>query len=99
MIARITIAYRLKSRFDRLRERGMLTLNEMAERLAISTTHVKIWRASGLLRAHLCNDKNEYLYEDPGPNPPRKARGVRLSKRLPQFENVSHRPTEVQCEA
>ena len=99
MIARITIEYSLKSRFDRLRERGMMTLNEMAQRLGISTTHVKIWRAAGLLRAHLCNDKNEYLYEDPRPNPPRKARGVRLSKRLPGIENVPYCPTEVQCEA
>jgi hypothetical protein len=47
----------------------------------------------------LCNDKNEYLYEDPGPDPPRKARGVKLSKRRALVENVSHRATEVQCEA
>lgn len=99
MIARIMTEYHLKSRFDRLRERGMLTLDEVAERLGISTRHVKIWRTAGLLRGHLCNDKNEYLYEDPGPNPPRKARGVRLSKRLSPVENVSHRSTEVQCEA
>src|SRR5206468_8599384 len=33
------IEYRLKSRFDRLRERGMLTLDEVAERLGISTRH------------------------------------------------------------
>ena len=45
----------------------MLTLDEVAERLGISTRHVKIWRTAGLLRGHLCNDKNEYLYEDPGP--------------------------------
>ena len=99
MIARLMIEYHLKSRFDRLRERGMLTLDEVAERLGISTRHVKIWRTAGLLRGHLCNDKHEYLYEDPGPNPPRKARGVRLSKRLSTVENVSHRSTEVQCEA
>jgi hypothetical protein len=99
MIARLTIEYGLKSRFDRLRARGMLTLDEMADRLGISTRHVKIWRATGLLRAHLCNDKNEYLYEDPGSDPPRKARGVNLSKRLALVENVSHRATEVQCEA
>jgi DNA invertase Pin-like site-specific DNA recombinase len=99
MIARITIEYRLKSRFDRLRERGMLTLDEIAYRLGISTRHIRIWRAAGLLRAHLCNDKNEYLYEDPGPDPPRAARGVRLSKRLVAVQNVSHRPTEAQCEA
>jgi len=99
MIARLTIEYGLKSRFDRLRARGMLTLDEMADRLGISTRHVKIWRAAGLLRGHLCNDKNEYLYEDPGPDPPRKARGVKLSTRHPLVENVSHRATEVQCEA
>jgi DNA invertase Pin-like site-specific DNA recombinase len=99
MIARLTIEYGLKSRFDRLRAKGMLTLEEMAQRLDICTRHVKLWRVAGLLRAHLCNDKNEYLYEDPGPHPPRKARGVRLSKRRPHVENVSHRPAEVQCEA
>jgi hypothetical protein len=99
MIGRLRIEYGLKSRFERLREKGMLTLNETAQRLGISTTQLKTWRAVGLLRAHLCNDKNEYLYEDPGANPPRKARGVRLSKRLKLIENVSQRPSEVQCEA
>jgi DNA invertase Pin-like site-specific DNA recombinase len=99
MIGRMTIEYGLETRFDRLREKGMLTLEEIAKRLDICTAQVKIWRVAGLLRAHLCNDKNEYLYEDPGPNPPRKAKGVRLSKRLLQVENVSHRPREAQCEA
>jgi DNA invertase Pin-like site-specific DNA recombinase len=99
MIGRMRIEYGLKSRFERLRAKGMLTLDEMAPRLGICTDQVKAWRAAGLLRAHLCNDKNEYLYEDPGANPPRKASGVRLSKRLQLIENVSQRPSEVQCEA
>jgi hypothetical protein len=80
MIARLAMSYGLKSRFRRLRDEGMLTLDEMAQRIGIRTAQVKIWRAAGLLRAHRCNDKNEYLYEDPGPNPPQKASGVRLSK-------------------
>jgi hypothetical protein len=54
----------------------MRTLNEMARRLNISAKQVKAWRATGLLCAHLCNDKDEYLYEDPGSEPPRKAKGV-----------------------
>ncbi len=99
MIGRLRIEYGLKSRFERLRAKGMLTLDEMAQRLGICTKQLKTWRAAGLLRAHLCNDKNEYLYEDPGSEPPRKARGVRLSKRLQLIENVSQRPSEVQCEA
>ena len=99
MIGRLRIEYGLKSRFERLRAKGMLTLDEMAQRLGICTKQLKAWRAAGLLRAYLCNDKNEYLYEDPGSEPPRKARGVRLSKRPWLIENVSQRPDEVQCEA
>ena len=99
MIARIAKDHGLKKRWDRLREKGMLTLDEMGERLGICTEQVKVWRAAGLLRAHLCNDKNEYLYEDPGPNPPQKGKGVRLSKRSLVNEKPSHHPSEVQCEA
>src|SRR6516165_7080088 len=99
MIAHMRIEYGLQSRFERLRAKGMLTLDEMAQRLGLCTKQVKAWQVAGLLRAHLCNDKNEYLYEDPGPEPPRKAKGVRLSKRPQLRENVSHRPREVQYEA
>ena len=98
MIGRVKNKYRLQSRCERLRAKGMLTREEMAQRLGISTKQVTAWRAAGLLRGYLCTEKDEYLYEDPGPDPPRKAKGVRLSKRL-RFENVSHRPSEVQCEA
>ncbi len=99
MIARIAKDHGLKKRWDRLREKGMLTLDEIGERLGICTEQVKVWRAAGLLRAHLCNDKNEYLYDDPGLIPPQKGKGVRLSKRRLVNENPSHRPGEVQCEA
>ena len=98
MINRVRVKYGLKSRFERLHAKGMLTREEMAQRLGINAKQVAAWRAAGLLRGHLCTEKDEYLYEDPGPDPPRKAKGVRLSKRL-RFENVSHRPREVQCEA
>ena len=55
MIARIAKDHGLKTRWERLRERGMLTLDEMAKQLSICTDQVKAWRAAGLLRAHLCN--------------------------------------------
>ena len=99
MIARIAKDHGLKTRWERLRERGMLTLDEMGKRLGLCTDQVKDWRAAVLLRAHLCNDKNEYLYEDAGPNPPRKGKGVRLSRKGQVNENTSNRPSEVQCEA
>ena len=98
MIGRIRNEYGLKSRFERLRVKGMLTREEVAQRLDISTKQVTAWRAAGLLCGYLYNDKDEYLYEDPGPEPPKKAKGVKLSKRL-RLENVSQRPSEVQYEA
>jgi hypothetical protein len=99
MVTRIAKDHGLKTRWERLRETGMLTLDEMGRRLGICTDQVKAWRAAGLLRAQLCNDKGEYLYEDPGPNPPRKGKGVRLSRKGLVNENISDHPCEVQCEA
>jgi hypothetical protein len=82
-----------------LRQRGMLTLEEMGKRLGIGTDQVKAWRSAGLLHAYLCNDKNEYLYEDPGPTPPRVGRGAKLPRKSQISENTSHHASEVQCEA
>jgi DNA invertase Pin-like site-specific DNA recombinase len=99
MVARIARDHGLKTRWERLRERGMLTLDEMAKRLGICTDQVKAWRAAGLLHADLCNDKNEYLYEDPGPNPPRVGRGAKLPRKGQINQNTCHHASEVQCEA
>jgi len=99
MVQRLRRAYGLKTRYDRLRETGMLRLDEMANLLGITTCRVKIWRDRGLLRAHAYNDKNECLYEHPGDDPPLKQQGRKLSKRR-RFPEVVPNPTkEVQCEA
>jgi hypothetical protein len=50
----------------------------------------------GLLRGYPVNDRNDWLYEDPGPNPPCKAQGVRLAKRRRFPEIVFHGSQEVQ---
>jgi DNA invertase Pin-like site-specific DNA recombinase len=81
VVAQIRRTYQLKSRYDRLREKGLLTIEEMADRLKLTPIHVRIWRDHGLLQAYLVSDKNLFLYEDPGPDPPRKAQGTRLSER------------------
>jgi len=97
-IARIQRCYRLRSRYDRLRAKGLLTLSEMAVALGISTDQVKIWHRHGLLRGHAFNDKNECLFEHPGDRPPAKAQGIKLSRRRVQ-QIVIDGPQEVQCEA
>jgi hypothetical protein len=75
-IARIQRCYRLKSRYDRLRAKGLLTVREMAAIIGSSTDQVKIWNRRGLLRGHAYNDKNECLFEHPGDNPPAKLKAV-----------------------
>ncbi len=68
----IRTAYGLKSRFDRLRKRGMLTTVEIARRCGVSSNTISDWRRKGRIRAHAINDRNQFLFEDPGPNPPKK---------------------------
>jgi DNA invertase Pin-like site-specific DNA recombinase len=64
----IRSAYGLKCRFDRLRERGMLTPAEIARKYGVSADKVWRWRRTGLLRAHSYSDQDRCLYEDPGLN-------------------------------
>ena len=67
-------AYGLRSRFDRLRERGLLSIREVAQACGVSTKTISEWRQKGLLRGQGINDRNQFLFEDPGPNPPKKHR-------------------------
>jgi DNA invertase Pin-like site-specific DNA recombinase len=99
IVANIQRSYRLTPRYDRLRKAGFLTVAEMAKVLGISTRCVKTWNRHGLIRGHACNGKNDCLYEHPGDNPPRKAQGVKLSKRAALSGVVTQRVQEVQCEA
>lgn len=98
-VQRLRCAYGLKSRYDRLRGAGMLTLEEIADQLGVATSTVKKWRDHGMLRAHACNDKTECLYEHPGDDPPVKKQGSKLSRRRRFPEVMSIRAKEVQCEA
>ena len=98
IVARIQRSYALTPRYDRLRKAGMLTVKEMAALLGVSPQRVNIWNRHGLIRGHAYNDKNDSLYEHPGDNPPRKAQGIKLSKRSVN-RAVSQRIEEVQCEA
>ena len=90
--------YGLKKRYDRLRDAGMLTLEEMAILLDVNVQTVKIWRRHGLLKADAYNDKNECLYEHPGDDPPVKAQGRKLAQRRLYPEVEPGRTKEVQCE-
>jgi DNA invertase Pin-like site-specific DNA recombinase len=63
--------YELRSRYDRLRDRGMLTKEEMAARLGIHMHTLLRWAEYGLVTRHAYNG-HAFLYEPPGKNPPIK---------------------------
>ena len=81
LVARLARTYHLKPRYDRLRERGLMTLQEMADILKVTPHTVKLWGRRGLLRAHAYTDKNESLFEPPGDDRPRKTQGAKLALR------------------
>jgi len=65
----LTHRYKLRSRYDRLRDQGMLTKAEMALRLNIHETTLTRWVSHGLILKHAYN-AHAYLYEQPsGPLP------------------------------
>ncbi len=72
IIVHLRYAYHLTDRFTRLRATGLLTAEEIAERLGIAGASVKLWRHRGLLRAHRYNDRGECLYEAPASDLPSK---------------------------
>lgn len=95
IVARICKDYRLKSRHDRLREAGKLTMHEIAEQLQVSTNTIKTWRHNGLLLGHPYNDKNECLFDPLDANAPAKSQGRKLSERSRFPKVVTHCTHEV----
>jgi DNA invertase Pin-like site-specific DNA recombinase len=83
IIRNIRDEYGLRSREQRLRDAGMLTLAEMARRLGMPAKTVKIWYHAGLITGHPYNDKGQCLYPPPGPNPPTRQQGRKLSEPRP----------------
>ncbi len=73
LVQRVRRNYGLKPRYQRLRERGLLTRSELAERLGVSPVTIKVWRLRSLIVGIPWNDRNECLFEMPD-NPPVKYR-------------------------
>ncbi len=70
-VAYLTHRYALRSRYDRLRKRGMLTAADAAARLCIHEATVIRWAEYGLITRHAYN-AHAYLYEMQDSNQPAK---------------------------
>ncbi len=65
MVTQIRKSYKLKTRRERLRARGLLTAHQIGKLLDVSYCTVKIWRRAGLLVGHRYNDKGQCYFEHP----------------------------------
>jgi DNA invertase Pin-like site-specific DNA recombinase len=65
MVNQLRRAYKLKSRRQRLRDQGWLTVQETAVLLECPPGLVNHWRTAGLLVAVHFSDKNDWLYQKP----------------------------------
>ena len=65
-ISKIRRAYGLKSRYERLRDKGMVTRKELARKQDVHQWTITKWRRNGRVKAHLADDQGQYLFEDPG---------------------------------
>ncbi len=92
LVSNIRRKYGLKSHYDRLREAGKLTAEEMAVRLGVCEATVRTWLASGLLTGHPFTDANEYLYDPPDANAPKAHLGLKLTKRLQTQKSFVENP-------
>ena len=90
--------YALKSRYRRLRDRGLLTVLEAADRLGVSLSTVRKWRKAGLLRGQAYCDAGYCLLKSPTPRRPNSRDDGCRSDGQPR-ETLPHRNSEVQYEA
>ena len=76
-IAFIRGAYKLASRYERLRRRGMLTTREVAAKFGVSETAVHEWGRQGLIKKCYADSLNRGLWEIPPDRHPQRPRRPR----------------------
>ncbi len=84
-VAIVRQAYKLRCRFERLRLRGMLTGEEIARQLGVSTTTVHQLGRQGVLTRHLYGNEHRCLYEPPNGGQLIRGAGGRYGGRPAQF--------------
>jgi hypothetical protein len=96
-VAYLMHTYGLSSRYERLRERGMLNKKEMADRLGVHEQTVERWAKHGIVKAHFYNDHGWQLYELAGPDMPAK-HCSRWDRLVDRATGVQERPQLVGIE-
>jgi len=72
--------YNLKNRYDRLREKGLLTITEMSKLLNVCPNTAKAWHRARWLKGYPYNEKGCCLFEPPNKSTPVRAQGRKKTK-------------------
>jgi DNA invertase Pin-like site-specific DNA recombinase len=96
MVSRVRQRYGLRPRYQRLRERGLLTMTEIARMFGICRATVKVWRRAGLLHGHPYDDKPQCLFEPPGADAPIRYKWKGLSAWARERRSTPQPTSEVQ---
>ena len=99
IIAALRKGNNLRSRYERLRERGMLDVSEMAALLGTCMRTIYVWHRQGRLRPHKYNDSGAYLYEPPETESPLLCSDRKYRRGKCAGPNVHSNDIEVQYEA
>lgn len=99
IIAALRKGNNLRSRYERLRDRGMLDVNEMAALLGTCMRTIYVWHRQGRLRPHKYNDSGAYLYEPPETESPLLCSDRKYRRGKCAGPNVHSDDIEVQYEA
>jgi DNA invertase Pin-like site-specific DNA recombinase len=83
-IAHIREAFQLKSRYSRLRAKGLLTAKEMSTRHGVTFTTINSWGRQGILTKYRYDNDRRCLYEPLDENLITKGQGGRKAKQ-PSF--------------
>lgn len=84
-------AYKLRSRYERLQQQGLLTIHQIAEIIGIDANRTNYWRQAGVLKAIQANENHDYLYEKPTPGVVEEIQRRRIKTNHEQPKNKSHR--------
>jgi hypothetical protein len=87
MVHSLRVDYRLRSREQRLRQRGLVPLTEACAQLGVCPTTIKDWHHQGRITGQPLNHKGEHYYQLPTITP-RRAIG-----RPPGTKNKPRNPT------
>jgi DNA-binding transcriptional regulator YiaG len=67
MVHCIAQRHGLKTRYQRLRQRGLLTAREFAAECGVHPDTVSRWHHEGRIKGYLCDARRRRLFEPPGP--------------------------------